>query len=142
MSGWVKIHRRILKHNLWTDKPFAKGQAWIDIVLMADYSEERKRGCLKTSESKLMMKWGWSRKKVQYFLEYLERENMISRTTSKKGTIIFVTNYEMYQLNDTKDKKMNKNKFSKNTNSKNKFNNFESRNYDFDSLERQLLENS
>lgn len=39
MSGWIKIHRDILYHEIWSDKPFSKGQAWIDLILMANHSD-------------------------------------------------------------------------------------------------------
>ena len=68
MSGWIKIHRDILYHEIWSDKPFSKGQAWIDLILLANHSdnkcmvgnkvEEIKRGSFITSELKLMDRWG------------------------------------------------------------------------------------
>ena len=39
MSGWIKIHRDILYHEIWSDKPFSKGQAWIDLILLANHSD-------------------------------------------------------------------------------------------------------
>ena len=30
--GWVKVHENLNDHWLWEDRPFAKGQAWIDLL--------------------------------------------------------------------------------------------------------------
>jgi len=40
-SGYIKIDRGILKHWLWEDKPFSKGQAWIDLLLLAVWKESK-----------------------------------------------------------------------------------------------------
>ena len=42
MSGFLKLSRRITDHWLWTDKPFSKGQAWIDLLLLANYEDGKK----------------------------------------------------------------------------------------------------
>lgn len=107
MSGWIKIHRSITGNPLWTDKPFSRGQAWIDILLCANYEDKEimlggnitnvKRGSFITSELKLMDRWGWSKKKVRAFLSLLENENMIVRYSTQKGTTITVVNYSIYQ---------------------------------------------
>jgi hypothetical protein len=77
MSGWIKIHRDILYHEIWSDKPFSKGQAWIDLILMANHSdnkcmvgnkvEEIKRGSFITSEIDGQM--GMGQKKGSVVLE-------------------------------------------------------------------------
>lgn len=107
MSGWIKIHRSITGNPLWTDKPFSRGQAWIDILLRVNYEDKEimlggnitnvKRGSFITSELKLMDRWGWSKKKVRAFLSLLENENMIVRYATQKGTTITVVNYSIYQ---------------------------------------------
>lgn len=107
MSGWIKIHRSIIENPLWTDKPFSRGQAWIDILLRANYDDKEimlggnikkvNRGSFITSELKLMDRWGWSKKKVRAFLSLLESENMIERYATQKGTTINVVNYSVYQ---------------------------------------------
>ena len=68
MQGWVSIHRSLQSHWLWVDKPFSKGQAWIDILLLANHQDNKfllgnelvevKQGNFITSEVKLMDRWG------------------------------------------------------------------------------------
>lgn len=36
-TGWIKLHRKITDHWLWEDKPFARGQAMIDLLILAGY---------------------------------------------------------------------------------------------------------
>ncbi len=111
MSGWISLHRKIQDNWLWNDKPFSKGQAWIDILLLAG-SEERqvfmngeviklKDGSFITSELKLMDRWGWSKSKVRNFLNLLQSEGMITKESDKKKTTIFIEKYSDYQKAET-----------------------------------------
>lgn len=158
MSGWIKIHRDILYHEIWSDKPFSKGQAWIDLILLANHSdnkcmvgnnvEEIKRGSFITSELKLMDRWGWGRKKVQLFLKFLESESMIVRNANNKRTAITIVNYDVYQYQGTakEQQKINRRTSKEHKQERKKcknersFNNFERRQYDMKSLERELME--
>lgn len=108
MQGWVKIHREITNHEIWGDKPFAKGQAWLDLILFANYTDRTVllgnsketvcKGSLITSELKLMERWGWGRKKVRLFLNFLESEKMITLKRASKGTTITIVKYGVYQV--------------------------------------------
>lgn len=106
--GWIKLHRQITEHWLWEEKPFSKGQAWIDLLLQANHKENKvpfgnqlisiERGEFLTSESKLAERWGWSRKRVRNFLEMLSQDGMIENIKMpNKGTRIKIVNYEVYQ---------------------------------------------
>lgn len=107
MQGWVKIHRDLLDNELWSDKPFTKGQAWVDLLLLANHRDKNallgnctelvERGSLITSELKLMERWGWGRKKVKLFLNFLESQKMIERNANNKRTAITIVNYGFYQ---------------------------------------------
>jgi hypothetical protein len=85
---------------LWKDKPFAKGQAWIDLLLMAESDSIFFRGkiyyCppgkLITSENVLVERWGWSRTKVRSFLLSLSQESRIKLEVSRSKTAITITN--------------------------------------------------
>ena len=107
MQGWIKIHRDLTDNVLWGDKPFAKGQAWVDILLLANHKRNEvlignqteivERGSFITSEDNLKDRWGWGRKKVRNFLKFLESENMIERDANNKRTAITIVNYTFYQ---------------------------------------------
>lgn len=105
--GWISVHRRIFDNWLWQDKPFSKGQAWIDLCLLANSSDEKmllgnelievKRGSKVTSLRKLSLRWGWSIKKVNNFLDLLESDNMIVVKRNTKRTAYTIVNYNDYQ---------------------------------------------
>lgn len=107
-NGWIKLHRKILDCFIWQDKPYDKARAWIDLLLLAMHSDKKmlidgdstivKRGSFFTSRVKLADRWGWSVKKVDTFLNLLEKEEMISTVRTAKGTYITIVNYENYQF--------------------------------------------
>ena len=102
-KGWVAIYRRVQEHWIWEDKPFSKGQAWIDMLLLASHNEneflfgnqvlKNEIGSFITSELKLAERWGWGRKKVRLFLELLQNEQMIVKKGDNKKTTVTIVNY-------------------------------------------------
>lgn len=110
LTGWISLHRKIQEHWLWEERPFSKGQAWIDILLLVNHEDgkvfmdgeliEVYRGEHITSEPKLAARWGWSRTKVRNFLDLLEKEGMIKNIKEgRKRTRLRVLNYNVYQDN-------------------------------------------
>ena len=105
--GWISLHRKLQDHWLWEDKPFSKGQAWIDLLISANHKEKKtligntlidiEKGSFITSEVKLADHWGWGRKKVRTFLKLLEDEEMIIKKSTTKYTSITIVNYTSYQ---------------------------------------------
>lgn len=114
MAGWISIHRTLQKHWLWKDKPFSKGQAWIDLIMLANHEDCRfphgnqlidvKRGDVITSELKLADRWGWSKTKVRNFLELLKNDSMIVKKTDQKKTTLSIVNYGVWQDSQTTEK--------------------------------------
>ena len=106
-EGWISIHRKIENCAIWDDKPFARGQAWIDLLLIANHENVDTfhdgkpvvvgRGQKITSIKYLAERWGWSRHKVSDFLNYLEKNNMIIQKRDTKKTLITIVNYDAYQ---------------------------------------------
>lgn len=110
-KGWISIYRCIRDHWVWQDKPFSYGQAWIDMLLMANHSENKipfgngiltvEAGSFITSELKLMERWGWSKTKLRRFLSLLISDGMIVKKTDRKKTTINIVNYSDYQIPKT-----------------------------------------
>jgi len=110
-GGWIRIQRQIQSHWLWEDKPVSKGQAWIDLILMANHEDskfllgnqliEAKKGDVITSEVKLMKRWGWSKSKVRAFLLLLENDSMIVKKADTKKTTLNLVNYGVWQDSQT-----------------------------------------
>ena len=107
MESHITFQRDFLNHWLWQDKPYAKGQAWIYLLLKAEpldtllvQNNQRialKKGQLCTSESQLMKEFGWGNTKVRSFLQFLREDQRITSEQHAKGTIITICDYEKYQ---------------------------------------------
>lgn len=106
-QGWVVLDRSLLDHWLWSDRPFSKGQAWIDLLLMAKHRDQKfvnggkiiegKRGVVYRSVKSLADRWGWDRKKVTRFLRLLEKDGMATSESTPNGTAITIVNYGKFQ---------------------------------------------
>lgn len=111
MEGWVKTYRSLMNHWVWQDKVYSRGQAWIEMTMLANHAEQKvalgndlvsvERGSFITSELKLADRWGWSKTKVRAFLALLENDNMIVKKTDRKKTTITIVNYSLYQESQT-----------------------------------------
>ena len=105
--GWIKLHRDITDNWLWQDESFSRGQAWIDLLLLANSKDEKfrhdnqiiegKRGNVYRSITYLSERWKWSRKKTRAFLKLLESDGMVTTKSTTRGTTITIINYGFYQ---------------------------------------------
>lgn len=106
-KGYIALWRDIQEHSLWNCEAFTKGQAFVDLLLMANYTEKNivlgnevvraEIGSVITSELKLMKKWRWGKEKLRNFLKLLESLEMIKRESDRHKTIIYILNYVEYQ---------------------------------------------
>jgi hypothetical protein len=107
-QGWIKLHRKIRDCSvIWDDKPFSRGQAWIDLLMMANHEDKDiyfdggvyrvERGQKLTSIRKLSEEWGWSRTKTTKFQNDLKKAEMISLKSDTKKTVVTIVNYNNYQ---------------------------------------------
>lgn len=132
-NGWIKLHRQMTKNDLWHDKPFSRGQAWIDLLLQTNHEDggfwkrgtfvKVKRGQTGRSEVSLAADWGWSRNKVRRFIDMLKNRRMIEQETGHLISVISICNYDKYnpateqqteqQVKHLKDSRRNINKNEK-----------------------------
>lgn len=106
-KGYIKLYRSIRDNWVWEEKPFSRGQAWIDIILSVNHKDAKilfngslvtvKRGTCITSIRKLAAKWGWSLEKTVKFLNELEKDGMIDKDSNRLRTLITVEKYSVYQ---------------------------------------------
>ena len=109
-EGWIKIYRNIQDNWIWNCEPFSRGQAWVDLLLMANHKETKvmingnlivvAKGERVTSIRKLSEKWKWSTCKTNHFLKQLENDKMIEYKSDTSKTVIKIVNYEQYQENN------------------------------------------
>jgi len=110
-SGHIKLWRRLLLHPNWLDEKFTRGQAWVDLLLLAEEDDKQDRirgipvtvprGCVRMSHVELAGRWRWSRGKVIRFLDELESKQQIVQHKSNVTTLVEIANYEIYQYDDT-----------------------------------------
>ena len=108
MSGWIKIHREITKHWIWCDAERLKW--WLDLLMNAAYEDRQelvgkqlitlRPGQIVASVASLCKRWRRSRMMVAPFLRMLEDEQMIVKKVDKNISIITISNYDKYQVND------------------------------------------
>ena len=111
-DGWIKLHRSLIDHDIWTQEPFTRGQAWVDLLLLANHTQNQfrvrgnlvivSRGEVARSEESLALRWKWSRNKVRRFIEELSSKT-IQQIEQQKSPIlnkIRIINYDLYQSND------------------------------------------
>ena len=104
-KGFIKLDRSIFEH--WIFQDAEKFRAFVDLIQLARWRDEKllignevvliPRGSYYTSELKLADRWGWSRKKIREFFKLLEKEQMIIKKGTTKGTMLTVVNYGLYQ---------------------------------------------
>lgn len=111
-KGYIKVYRDIRDHWIWKDKPFSRGQAWIDLIMLVNHEDKKipfmgapvlvKKGSKITSIRQLADRWGWSKMKVSRFLDVLESDGMLIQKRDSKKTLITLVNYGNYQDLTTK----------------------------------------
>lgn len=158
-KGWIAISRQIQNSWIW-EKPFSRGQAWIDLILLANYENKKipyknevitcHRGDVNLSIQFLADKWGWDRKTVRNYLKLLESDGMVAVKCTTHRTTITLINYDNFQIpvttkSTTKSQQdgqqspiTNKDNKLNNIIKPNKFNQFEKQNYDMEALKEML----
>ena len=110
-GNYASINRKLIESDLWLSEKFTRGQAWVDLVLLANYKPgyfrvrgirvDVDRGQVGRSELALSERWGWSRGKVKRFLTELENDHRIVQQKTRVTTLIYIVNYEKYQKSST-----------------------------------------
>ena len=113
-QGYIKLYRDVRDHWIWNDRPFSRGQAWIDLIMLVNHEDRKfmfmgslttvKKGSKITSLRQLSERWGWSKDKVAHFLDVLEEDGMLTQLRDSKKTLISVINYDFYQDRDDSKK--------------------------------------
>ena len=107
MPGFIKLYRDLRDNWIWKDKPFAKGQAWVDIMFRCNHKCDKiphnngfiwiLRGQFVSSNYKLAEDWGWSESGVRRFMKILSEDGMITIKSLGRRTLYEVSNYCAFQ---------------------------------------------
>ena len=82
-KGYVLLQRMIMNSDIYPlqkKRPFTRSEAWIDMILLAEYEDGRvlKRGQFNHSNRYLGKRWKWDKMKVHRFFKKLQSEQRIS----------------------------------------------------------------
>jgi len=121
MRGKFYIDRELLTDGLWTSEKFTRGQAFVDLLGLANHSPnviikrgiqvKLDRGDVGWSMVQLADRWGWSRDKVKRFFNQLESQQEIRQQKIPVFTKITLLNYnEMQTLNKTANRQQTSSK--------------------------------
>ena len=109
MTGWIKIHRGLKDHDVWLGERFTKGQAWVDLMMLATHTDRNlfirgveislKVGDLAYSQVSLAERWRWNPRTVNKFISWLAKRQMVQSKINNITTVISIINYERYQHN-------------------------------------------
>lgn len=112
MKGWINLHRDITNHWIWHNPRHFRW--WILLLLMAQWkprkvifgktSVQLQRGQICTTIRFLARQMDACSHTTITFLNSLEEAEMIHRVSTSQMTIITITNYDKYQLNETTKK--------------------------------------
>ena len=101
MEGWIKLHRKMLDWEWFSD--YKTLSVFIYLLLSANHSQKKWRGvviekgqCL-TSSMKIADATGLSRQQVRTAIEHLKATNEITIQSTKQYTIVTILKYDSYQ---------------------------------------------
>ena len=110
---WHKLADR----PIWLEEPFTRGQAWVDLLLMASTQETDQPGAVCCSRMYLSKRWRWSHHKVTRFLDRLEKDGTVFVNKNGKPNgkpdgkcqkvLLTIVKYSSYQVRKKEDGKQN-----------------------------------
>lgn len=112
MEGWIKLHRKVLDHWLYTEyRPLTRREAWETILLTVNYEPSKflikgqtyecNCGQSLLSLESWANKFVWSIQQVRTFFKLLEKDGMITTEGLQYTTRLTVCNWDIYQQEAT-----------------------------------------
>lgn len=116
-AGFVKVYRDLAETDFWLGERFTKGQAWVDLLLLAQgvnnvqweggKLKNFRAGTVYVSKEQLAKRWKWNRKTVSAFLKRLAEEGMASTVSREMvGSQITIESWGYYQNNPKNGREM------------------------------------
>jgi len=111
MSGFIKVDRKLLNH--WTGSEPESLAIWVRLLLEANFKSEKKlingqlvniqRGQLVFGIHAFSERTGISVAKIRRIIKNLENDDMISKQSFSKYSIVSITNYSSYQVTNKQE---------------------------------------
>jgi hypothetical protein len=105
MSGWIKVHRQLQEHWVWSKPEYLKW--WLDILMSANIEPKKvlikgqllevNRGEVIYSYETWANRWKINKSKVLRFLKMLEKDSMIVLKSETVTTRLTICKYDAYQ---------------------------------------------
>jgi hypothetical protein len=105
MSGWIKVHRQLQDHWVWSKPEYLKW--WLDILMSANIEPKKvlikgqllevNRGEVIYSYETWANRWKINKSKVLRFLKMLEKDSMIVLKSETVTTRLTICKYDTYQ---------------------------------------------
>lgn len=110
-KGYIRLHRKLLDHPLFTYKPIAWLKIWLYILPRANWRESEFRprqgesivvpaGSLVTSLEKLATHAALTKEHARRCLDYLVRIHTVTLQTTHHWTMVNIVNWAAYQQSD------------------------------------------
>lgn len=109
MSGWIKLHRRLLDNAVASSPSY--GWLWVTLLLLANHEDKSfiwnkqkmicKAGQILTGRNALASQTGISATTVERILTYLESEHQIGQQKTSKFRLITILKWDEYQIVDS-----------------------------------------
>ena len=106
MNGWIKLHRKILDWEWYTDAPVRI--LYEHLLLTANYEDKKwkgidvKRGQKVTSIGHLAKETGLTIRQVRTALDKLKMTHNVTIKATNKFTLVTIEKYELFQSQDEK----------------------------------------
>lgn len=127
MEGWVKLHRKLIKSDVFENEKLLKVFVWC-LIKATRHSKEQVVGANRinllpgqfvTGRRKAAMELGMKESTANNYLKRLEAMQMIHLNCNNKFTVVTVDNYSLYQQDSKKvDKNLTENEQKVDTNKK------------------------
>ena len=114
LFGTVVVDRQMASDDVWLCEPFSRGQAWMDLTLLANDEPRTIRargvevrlvkGQVGRSVINLAERWQWSREKTHAFLKSLQDMRKITFRPDSVATVITVIDYSVYNREKVHDR--------------------------------------
>ena len=116
--GYIKLPRDITESSYYFSEQFTKTQAWIDLLILANYQDTTahirgvkivvKRGQVCRSITELAKRWKWSRNRVMRFTEGLVDAERLHVQKLPIVNVYTIRDYEEYQGNGAANEATNR----------------------------------
>ncbi len=109
MSGWIKIHRRILEWEWYDDANTMR--LFLHLLLTVNHKDKKwrgqviKSGELITSIANLAEQTGLSIQQTRTALDKLKSTSQLTNKSTNKYSLISMSNWDSFQVNDKQDNK-------------------------------------